>query len=84
MSTLIDSLDKIEEVRPLSDVEIEQKSNLNEQIVHLLREEEIKWYQCCKADSLVQGDDNTKYFQMLANGRHRKKRIFALDQEGSD
>ena len=81
MSTLIDSLDKIAEVRPLSAVEIEQKSNLNEQISHLLREEEIKWYQRSKADSLVLGDDNTKYFQMLANGRHRKKRIFALDQE---
>ena len=47
-----------------------------DKIARLLREEEIKWYQRCKADSLVQGDDNTKYFQMLANGRHRKKRIF--------
>ena len=58
-----------------------KKSSLNEQIARLLHEEEIKWYQRSKADSLVQGDDNTKYFQMLANGRHRKKRIFALDQE---
>ena len=64
LSTLIDSLDKIEEVRPLSDVEIEQKSNLNEQIAHLLPEEEIKRDQRSKADLLVQGDDNTKYFQM--------------------
>lgn len=81
LSTLIDSLDKIAEVRPLSAVEIEQKSQLNEQIARLLCEEEIKWYQRSKADSLVHGDDNTKYFQMLANGRHRKKRIFALDQD---
>jgi len=27
------------------------------------------------------GDCNTKYFQMLANGKHRKERIFSLDQE---
>ena len=81
LSILIDSLDKIAEVRPLSAAEIEQKSHLNEQIARFLREEEIKWYQRCKADSLVQGDDNTKYFQMLANGRHRKKHIFALDHD---
>ena len=81
ISTLIDSLDKITEVRLLSAMEIEQKSHLNEQLARLLREEEIKWYQRCKTDSLVLGDDNTKYFQMLANGKHRKKRIFALDRE---
>ena len=81
LSVLIDSLDKIAEVRLLSAAEIEQKSHLNEQLARLLREEEIKWYQRCKSDSLVLGDDNTKYFQMLANGRHRKKRIFTLDQD---
>ena len=81
LSTLIDTLDKIAEVRPLSATEIEQKSHLNEQIARLLREEEIKWYQRCKSDSIVQGDDNMKYFQMLANGRHRKKRIFSFDQD---
>jgi hypothetical protein len=27
------------------------------------------------------GDNNTKYFQMIANGKHRKKRIFSLDHE---
>ena len=30
---------------------------------------------------LVQGDDNMKYFQMMANGRHRNKRIFTLGQD---
>ena len=81
LSTLIDDLDKIAEVRPLSAAEVEQKSHLNEKIAHLLREEEIKWYQCCKARSLVEGNDNTKYFKMLANGKHRKKHLFALDQD---
>ena len=27
------------------------------------------------------GDINTKYFNMIANGKHRKKRIFFLDQD---
>ena len=81
LSVLIESLDKIVEVRLLSAAEIEQKIHLNEQLARLLREEEIKWYQRCKSDSLVLGYDNTKYFQMLANGRHRKKRIFTLYQD---
>ena len=42
LSTLIDSLDNIAEVRLLSATEIEQKSHLNEQLARLLREEEIK------------------------------------------
>jgi hypothetical protein len=41
-------------------------------------EEEIKWYQCSKAKNLMDDDSDTKYFYLLANGRHRKTRIFQL------
>jgi hypothetical protein len=44
-----------------------------------LREEELKWYQRSKAKHLLEGDVNTKYFQLLAN---RKSCIFQL-QDGS-
>jgi hypothetical protein len=27
------------------------------------------------------GDNNTKYYHLIANGKHRKKHIFSLDQE---
>jgi hypothetical protein len=30
---------------------------------------------------LLQGDCNTKYFQLIANGKHRGTRIFQLEQE---
>jgi hypothetical protein len=40
-------------------------------LCQLLREEEIKWYQRSKARNLLEGDSNTKYFHLLANGRHR-------------
>jgi hypothetical protein len=42
----------------------------------------MKWYQRSKADNLLKGDSNTKYFQLLANGKHRKTCIFQL-QEGN-
>jgi hypothetical protein len=51
--------------------------------VELLREEEIKWYQPTKVKELLEGDSNTKYFQLVANGKHRKTRIFQLQHEES-
>jgi hypothetical protein len=30
---------------------------------------------------ILQGDDNSKFFHLLANGRYRKTRITQLDQE---
>ena len=46
-----------------------------------MREEELYWLQRSKVTKLLQGDDNTKYFQLMANGRHRKTRISQLEQE---
>ena len=47
----------------------------------MLREEELYWFQRSKATRLLQGDANTRYFQLVANGRHRKTRIFQLEQD---
>jgi hypothetical protein len=52
-----------------------------EQLAKLLREEEIKFYQHAKVTDVLLGDNNTKYFQMIANGKHRKKIIFSLDSD---
>ena len=48
----------------------------------MLREEEIKWFQRAKTKDMLEGDNNTKYFHMVANGKRRKTRIFQFDQEG--
>jgi hypothetical protein len=60
---------------------VELKKSLNSHLSQLLREEEIKWYQRSKARNLLEGDSNTKYFHLLGNGRHRKMRIYQL-QDG--
>jgi hypothetical protein len=52
-------------------------------LVELLREEELKWYQRAKVKHLLEGDANTKYCHLLANGRHRKTRIFQLEDGDS-
>ena len=55
---------------PLSDQEINYKHYLKERLVLLLREEEIKWYEKAKVKTLLEGDDNTRFFHLVANGNH--------------
>ena len=69
---IIDNLDKKVESTGLSKFEINLKHSSNERLAHLLREEEIKWYQRAKTKHLLEGDSNTRYFHLIANGKHRK------------
>ena len=69
------------ETRLLTAQEIELKSQSNAQVARMLREEELKWYQRSKAQFILEGDSNTRYFHNVANGRHRKKRIHSLVQD---
>ena len=74
-------LDKKAEVQPLSRMEIDLKIFYKERLALLLREQEVKWYQRAKTTRLLSGDCNTKYFHLVANGKHRKTRILHLEQE---
>ena len=47
----------------------------------LLREEELKWALRAKVLKVVQGDDNTQFFHMIVNGKHRKKKIIQLEHD---
>jgi hypothetical protein len=66
LSSIIDNLEALAEVRPLLPQEIELKSQSNAQIARLLREEEIKWYQMSKSQFILEGDANTRYFHSFA------------------
>jgi hypothetical protein len=72
------ALDKKAEETLLDPHEIDLKCFLNNRLAQLLREEELKWYQRAKTKHFLQGDMNTKYFHLIANGKHRKTRIFQL------
>ena len=74
---MVDELDKKTEVMLLSPQEIALKHYTR--LAHIMREEEIKWYQRAKVKYLLQEDSNTKYFHLAANGKHRKKRIYKLE-----
>jgi hypothetical protein len=62
--------------------EVDIKYCLKSRLAQLLREEEIKWFQRSNSDKLLKGDSNTKYFQLVANGRYRRTCIFQLEADG--
>jgi hypothetical protein len=77
----LDFLDRKEKTNVISLQEAEYKSCLHAKLTKFLRGEELYWLQRSKATRLVHDDDNTKYFQLLANGRYRKTGIYQLEQE---
>ena len=79
MLNKLDELDKKAENSLLDESELNLKHVLNERLAEILREEELKWYQRSKVKHLLEGDANTKYYHLLANGRHRKTHIFQLE-----
>jgi hypothetical protein len=72
LSSVIDGLEALAEIRPLSLQEIELKSQSNAQLVGLLHDEELKWYQRSKAQFILDGGSNTRYFYGVANGKPGK------------
>jgi mannosylglycoprotein endo-beta-mannosidase len=47
----------------------------------LRRDKETKWAQRAKVKHVQEGENNTKYFHLIANGKRRKKKIFQLEQD---
>jgi hypothetical protein len=77
----VDELDNKAETQLLSQHEWDLKQCVKDRLAQLLREEELKWFQRAKTTNILKGDNNTRYFQMVANGKRRKTRILRLEQE---
>jgi hypothetical protein len=77
---MIDDLDKKTETNALSNQQLDLKHYLST-ISSPLEEKKNKWYQLAKTKDLLEGDDNTQYFHLVANGKYRKQHIFKLEQE---
>ena len=65
----------------MSDQEVNIKHYLKEHLVSLLREEELKWYERAKVKTLLEGDANTRFFHLVANGKHHKQHIYKLEND---
>jgi hypothetical protein len=83
LQNIICTLDTEAEIRDLNETEIECLAHSRVHLTKLLREEEIKLYQRAKTRNVLLGDNNTRYFHLMANGKRRKKRIFSLENGNS-
>jgi hypothetical protein len=71
----------MEEVNPLSSEHIRLRNAVREELFKINDDEEKYWHKRCHETWLLKGDNNTKYFQKMDNGRKRKQSIFYL-QDG--
>ena len=69
------------EIHDLSKRESDSLTLARDQLSHLLREKEIKYFQMAKVKDVLLGDSSTRYFQLIANDKYRRKQNFSLDQE---
>ena len=69
--SIIDDLDIKAENVPLSDDERKALKDATECLANLRRDEETKWAQRAKVKHIQEGGNNTKYFHLIANGKHR-------------
>jgi hypothetical protein len=63
-----------------SDSERGELKNANDRLGKLRRDEDSKWAQRSKVKHIQEGGDNTKYFHLIANGKHRRKKKIQLEQ----
>jgi hypothetical protein len=68
----IDELDKKVETQLLCQHEWDLKQNISNKLTQLLREEELKCFQRSKTTNILKRDNNTKYFQMVANDKGKR------------
>jgi hypothetical protein len=69
---LISTIDKLDVKAKSRDLTVHERVELSQawdQLARLLREEEIKYYQRANVADVLLGDNNMKYFQMMANGK---------------
>jgi hypothetical protein len=78
---IIDILERKAGITPLDEEERTAMRNAQDKVVKLRRQEESKWAQRAKVKYIQEGGDNTKYFHLIANGKHRRKKNYRLEQD---
>jgi hypothetical protein len=72
----IDILDKRANTSPLKKDECHNLRIANESLAKLRGDEETKWAQRVEVTNVQEGGNNTKYFHMIMNEKHRRKKNF--------
>jgi hypothetical protein len=75
LTSIIERLDLKAETIILNTIEREELKRANDNLNKLRREEESKWAQRAKVKHIQEGGNNTRYFHLIENGKHRRKKI---------
>jgi hypothetical protein len=75
-------LKQLEEEINLTLEQMQRKVTIDTTLLSMLEEEELYWHKRSHGMWLHKGDNNTKFFHMVANGRKRKNTIMYLKSEG--
>jgi hypothetical protein len=81
LTVKIKELDVKSEVNSLTDHEKQEKIVYEARLRNIVIEEETKVRQKSREKFIMEGDNNTKYFHLKANGKRRKMRILSLLQD---
>lgn len=74
-------LDKKIEMNGMTCLDKEERRVWELKLKYTNREERVKWFQRCKDQEILEGDNNSRYYHAKANGRRRKGQIHKLIQE---
>jgi hypothetical protein len=80
LNFIIDFLDRKTKVSLLSYFETGSLIKVNDDLAILQRDEESKWDQRVKVKYIQEGRNNTSYYHLVANKKHRRKKYFKLEQ----
>lgn len=80
---LIDVLDHLEEVRPLSNAEASLRSSAIQGVQNIKNERLAFWRQRFNTRLALEWDENSRFFHASANGRRRKNTIPCLNVDGT-
>jgi hypothetical protein len=75
LMTRIENLDNISEMVGLSEDAMMEKLGLELNLKKLVDEEGLKLKQRARDKFILDGDENSKYFHLLAKGKRRKLKI---------
>ncbi|XP_039113723.1 uncharacterized protein LOC120249283 [Dioscorea cayenensis subsp. rotundata] len=79
----LETLDTTKETRGLILGEIQKENDLLLQLEVIRKQEEVYWKQRSRLQWLKEGDENTKFFHAVANGRRNRNFIPGLNQGGA-
>lgn len=82
LQSLLKDQDIHDDERPLTVEEWEKRYSLEVDLKHIYEMEELFWHKKCGDQELLQGDRNTEFFHIMANGRKRRCTITALEING--